>query len=418
MRRIVMAAAALALAAGCDGKAGTAKAGEHKATPAAAAPDAGAAAKPAEPAKTAAPSKAQRKAYRQHLAKGRKLGNAGKWGEAVTEFEAALAALPNDGRALSELGWAAFNAGDYDKARKANAASVRSAIDPKVKAASLYNLGRVEEATGHKDEAAKLYQESLALRPNKAVAARLASLGKTVAPDEPLGDEPFCATPMALDKVCDCILAHASYWDQLDEPGEKDCELEPAGKIAGVRVADANTSGDSGTHVLVAEGPAGWSVVATLEDVYNPGMDGIDGISEDWSLESMVVREVGGHRVLMVTTHHHRQDTDAGIYEIENDDSTDLTVCVLGGAKAKTATTCPLQVQIGNHYTRERFVDDKDLDDEERAYLKEWGTKGLPIDEVTQLDAQLGDDGTVTVVLKKGELGAAGKATLGPHKLW
>jgi len=51
--------------------------------------------------------------YRQKLEAGRKLARAKKWGEAVTAFEAALAVVPMDSRALSELGWAAFQAGDY-----------------------------------------------------------------------------------------------------------------------------------------------------------------------------------------------------------------------------------------------------------------------------------------------------------------
>jgi TolA-binding protein len=52
------------------------------------------------------------------------------------------------------LGWAAFQAGDYDKAREANASAIRAASGRAVKAASLYNLGRVAEATGKHGEAA------------------------------------------------------------------------------------------------------------------------------------------------------------------------------------------------------------------------------------------------------------------------
>jgi hypothetical protein len=52
------------------------------------------------------------KTYRSQLAAGRKLAPAHKWGEAMAAFEKALDALPGDARALSELGWAAFQVGE------------------------------------------------------------------------------------------------------------------------------------------------------------------------------------------------------------------------------------------------------------------------------------------------------------------
>jgi tetratricopeptide (TPR) repeat protein len=87
-----------------------------------------------------------------------------------------------DARALSELGWAAFKAGDYDRALSANRDSVKAATEPRVKAASLYNLGRVAEACGDKPAAVGYYLQSIRLRPNDAVAARLKALGKSEQP--------------------------------------------------------------------------------------------------------------------------------------------------------------------------------------------------------------------------------------------
>ena len=85
----------------------------------------------------AKPSSAQKQAYRKHLRDGRKHAKDKRWGDAVTEFEAAAKAIPGDGRSLSELGGAAFQVGDYKKEEHANADSVRMTSNPKLKAASL-----------------------------------------------------------------------------------------------------------------------------------------------------------------------------------------------------------------------------------------------------------------------------------------
>ncbi len=127
----------------------------------------------------------KRREYAARLRAGRTHAKAKRWGEAVAEFEAALVAIPMDDRALSELGWAAFQAGDHVKAEKANADSVRVSSQPELKAASLYNLGRVAEARGDRDRAAALYADSLVLRPNKTVVKRLVALGKPAPRPDP-----------------------------------------------------------------------------------------------------------------------------------------------------------------------------------------------------------------------------------------
>ena len=86
-----------------------------------------------------------------------------------------------DDRALAELSFAAMSAGEQDLARKAGRQAVLTATEPKIRAAALYNLGRVEEP-GDPAKAAALYRASLALRPNAAnawwlEATRLRALG-------------------------------------------------------------------------------------------------------------------------------------------------------------------------------------------------------------------------------------------------
>ena len=87
-----------------------------------------------------------------------------KWGEASAELEKALVDVPGDPRALVDLGWAALQAGDTKKAKKANREALRRSHDAETKAKALYNLGRIAEADGKRDDAMKAYAESLRLR--------------------------------------------------------------------------------------------------------------------------------------------------------------------------------------------------------------------------------------------------------------
>ena len=406
LRRLLLASALLVAA--CSGK----KTVPSPAPAADAAPAAAPDAAPAAAAQPAPPSKEARRAYRKHLAAGRKLGAKKAWGEAVVELEAALAAIPHDGRALSELAWAAYNAGDHDKARRAGMESVLAASDAKVKASALYNLGRVEETLAHKEQAAKLYRQSLALRENKTVAEHLAGLGQdAAAPEDGADDTLPCSEARPAEQVCACIDAFASYWDKDMPAEERSCTLEPEGSVAGLRVATAKMSFDTETILLVAKGANGWSVVAHLEDVFNPGAF---GIFEEWKLTSLRADSIGeGRTIIRVVTEHHRRDSDSGLAEMETEDTTRLTLCV-GSAGV---TTCPLQaVPMKYAFLRERldFGDDEELDEE----TKKMQTPGLPIRDSFELNVQVKNDGTATVVLSKGSVGKDVKALLGPHRLF
>ena len=161
-------------------------------------PDAGALPRPPKPPQ---PTKEQLAEFKKRMKAGWALQKAKKWADAVPEFEAALTAIVADQRALTELGWSAMNAGDFTKARKANEEAVRVAVDRKVKAAGLYNLGLVQEKTGDKQGALKSYAASLKLRPNKTVEQAVSRLGA-----KPTVEPAFCEPPHS---VCDCVIEHA-----------------------------------------------------------------------------------------------------------------------------------------------------------------------------------------------------------------
>src|SRR3954451_21903969 len=213
----------LALVCACKGKTSEpAKAAEPVAAkPAVVVADAAAPAKKQVPPEKLA-------AYRTHMKAGWKLQKQEKWADAVPEFEAALAAVDVDPRALTELGWSAMNAGDYKKARRADDQATRLAVEPKVKAAALYNLGVVEARTGNADDARASFTQSIALRPNKTVEAELAKLG--TAPEQAV---PLCQPDQ---DPCTCLRS------EVDPEGgsETTCTevAEPKNPIAAFKAYD------------------------------------------------------------------------------------------------------------------------------------------------------------------------------------
>jgi hypothetical protein len=356
-----------------------------------------------KPALTAA----QRKQYRKHLHAGRKLGGDKKWGEAVVELQAALTVIPDDPRASAELGWAAFQAGDYVIAKKANAVAVRSAGDPKVRAQALYNLGRVAEATGDKDAATRLYTESLALRPNKTVEARLKGLGAPLVSAAPADEFPCRVAVPTAEAQCDCLAKNAPT-DFVADDAEPECELESTDGPADLEIARVDLDNVNAEYYLLLETPKGWVTIEHLGYLYEGGMMGVSG---EWEIPPITEQSVGGHRVVTVTTIEHHHDHDLGIDEEEDLDTTTETLCVLGDAPA-----CPMSVPTRTVYVRDRMgmMDDSEIDAEAKSLM----TPGLPIREEVELELKVGDDGVATVVLKKGSATEYTKSFLGPHKLW
>jgi tetratricopeptide (TPR) repeat protein len=358
--------------------------------------DAGTAAKPAPL------SREVRAEYKKQLFAGRKAAKAAKWSEAIAAFEAALVAIPGDDRALGELSWAAFSAGDFAKARTSGKASVLGSTDPKIKAASLYNLGRVEEADHKLPAAAVLYKQSLALRDNKIVKARLDALGK----DAALADEPLpCGKPMPESELCACL--NATVADDIENADDASCELAPAG-VDGFKVATYTVSSmREQQNALVAKQAGGWTVVAFLAYVYNPGAF---GIMEEWSLDDPVEETVGGHQVVRFTSKKARTDSDMGIDEVESEDTESLVVCVRGSGT--TPTTCPIDVITAYTYLRDRLGIS---DDEDMAEVDELRTKGLPIKHESKVSVEIGADGVAKI---RAVVGQAEASQLGDKKLW
>ena len=405
MKRPLLSLALLAVIA-CGKKSSPPAAGSGTAPPPAAVVDAGAAVdaaakaagKAAKP-KAAPVTRAARAEYKAKLSAGRKLAKAAKWPEAIAAFEAALVAIPGDERALGELSFAAMSAGDHAKDRAAGRQAVLTTTDAKLKAAALYNLGRVEEQAAAPAKAAALYRESLALRPNKTVEQRLAGLGTAItdAPT-PLA----CATPMPADKLCDCLLATVA--ENFEPDDERACSVDPSG-VDGWQTVTFATSGMNESEVaVVAQIGTGWAVVGYLAAIYNPGMF---GISEEWTLDAAKQEPLGDRTIVRFESTHTRTDSDMGIDEIESVTSKYLMVCV---RDPKTgAASCPLDVTTEATYERDRLG----LDDEELADVKDLRTPGLPIRSETTLTVTLLPAGVAQVRAVRGRPDG-----IGDVKLW
>jgi len=154
---------------------------------------------------TSARAEPAKRTYPQAMADGARQMTTNDIHSAVISFRAALEARPNDPRALTELSWATFLAGEFDAAAQAANLATSYTNDPRLQAMAYYNLGRAEEARGATAEAEFAYAASLNLRDHPEVRARLKRLGPALlAPHRLAGPfakpEDFCKGPCDVDR--------------------------------------------------------------------------------------------------------------------------------------------------------------------------------------------------------------------------
>ncbi|MBX3156504.1 MAG: tetratricopeptide repeat protein [Deltaproteobacteria bacterium] len=340
------------------------------------------------------PTKQQLAEFRRRMNAGWALQKEERWAEAVPEFEAALVAVEADQRALTELGWSAMKAGDFDKARRADEQAIRVAIDRTVKAQGLYNLGLVQEKSGDKEGAAKSYAASIALRPNRTVEVALARLGKS-----PRTAPPFCA-PAA--RACDCILVHAFGANAEGATCADTRGKSPGGvmfpPVGGFHVFHATSERASWDYVLDEKN----QLVAVVSGRYAEGAR-----SESVRLDGTLVQSIAGKAVLRIETTTMASATralaegaSADDVELEDVETRSVTLCVIGVGGAPTR--CPLRDVPLLHVV----VVDRPASGKGAARVE------------THADLTVSDDGVATVKHVKGPSDAALSAVMGPHKLW
>jgi hypothetical protein len=338
---------------------------------------------------------AQLAEYRKHMKAGWAAQKAKKWADATTEFEAASKILDGDQRALSELGWSAMNAGDFKKARAADDEAVRVAIDPKVKAASLYNLGMVFSRTNDLPHAAEAFKQSLALRPNKIVQAELAKLSSRGF------DVEIVSTCAEGTPVCQCVVEEANGEEMEDwkDRCKESEDIQPP--LPGFHVYDAQTRDGNAVY---------------LTDERDRIITQLAGLDEHMrstiavTLDKMEVKTVAGHKILWIEA---TGTIDSmSMSETSLDDGSEstrvATVCDVGDAKRPTK--CLDGLVIAAKTTSEWSEIDPDTG-ETKGDIKKTST------EVVN-DVTLGEDGVVTVKLVKGSVAPYIQQMLGPHVLW
>jgi tetratricopeptide (TPR) repeat protein len=398
-----------------------------------------------QPEQPAPLSREARLAFLAHLRAGRKLSRDARWGEAVSEFEAALAVLPMHGRALSELGWAAFQAGDYDKAREANASAIRVSPNREIKAASLYNLGRVAEATGKRDEAARRYTESLRLRPNDIVARRLSALAPAEAGAEAAdhgskvkecAQTPFsscspdfdfeslpCRKPaQTAEETCDCLVKAAPPPEDAEQQAERasSCTLTPVeGRsdlaIASVPTAEEYMGPNESQIFLLFRSEQGWLTLESLRGSLYEG--GQWGTSAEYAVVKAETRNVGGVEVLWIEATDQYRDADRGSNTYEAQNHRELVLCPVRG-KPITEPHCSFIVPLALVHEYGPIILPEDLSPEERAELAASQAPTEILRDESIFEVRLSDNGKATVVLRKGSYSDADGSVLGEHALW
>ena len=357
-------------------------------------------------------TRAQRQAFRQHMKAGSSAQKGKQWAEAVAAYEAALAIDPGHARAFSELSWVAFKAEDFAKAREAARSSVTLALDPDVKAASMYNQGRATEALGEVEWAKEIYTDSLRLRPNEIVRKRLVGLGGT--PPVATAPPPPCNVPVSKTELCGC----------LKKAGEAESCAAQGKEHGGLRVWELGNWEDyfnSRNYYLVHKSEAGYAAIAVvakrlyegrhsseefrLESISSslapppPGLDpALQPPSSSLSLE---------RRVYRVRSVRERSDDSEGV---ERFTEHTLILCVGEAAGLR----CPLVIPV-----ERSLLIDVDSDDPElrQDFIDSHGV-APPIKRGHKLAVTVKDDGQVVIELSKGRATSELKRYVGSHRLW
>ncbi|MBS2015650.1 MAG: hypothetical protein JST00_22370 [Deltaproteobacteria bacterium] len=358
-------------------------------------------------------SAADRAAFWKALEAGRKKSRAKEWKAALEAFDRALAVAPDDARVLAEVGWAALNAGDLDRAAAANKRALANAKTNGLRAQVLYNQGRVAEARKDAEAAKKAYAESLALRDNAEVKKRLESVGG--APVE--AQLPCAAGGEKVEVLCTCLTGLKGevmlFLD--DKPA---CAAMPeslalgTSRLSVVRWGAPPESPGERVYTLAARDNGVLRPVAELGRDYMPGAMGIDNSA---TVNGGKVETFGKRSVVVVKSEQHDTDKNMAGLELCTNDVEQDTVCKLGEGTALTkCVVVPRSIKSGCGQGVE--VDPGELDDETKAQIAElkkgWSTSSVKLDWV------LTDDGKVDVKIKEGDAKLVAKGVVGSHPLF
>jgi hypothetical protein len=341
----------------------------------------------------------QRADYKRAMNAGWTAQKQSKWPDAVTAFERALTAIPFDQRAETELGLSAMQAGDLDKAKRADELAVSQAVEHDVEAMARFNYGSLLEKTKDVAGALKQYRASIALRPNKTVQAAADRLAQTntVA-------SAFCAAGQV---VCDCVIADAFPNPDPDPPPTCTEAKSPVPGWHLYQVAEV------GSYDYLLDDKNQLVSVVGHDDELGYHLDARH-------LEKAEVKSIGGHRVVWLQLYEMElaqvasPDNTNGpddVFKEHFEETTTVMLCVIGDT-----TTCPLTVPIDHEVTSETIDDHVLAALGSATHDTKPATKTPPV--ATKARVTIADDGTATVVVTAGKPDDQLQALVGPHKLW
>ena len=347
------------------------------------------------------------------LNEGRRLSRAKDWAGAIKAFERVLAVSPDDVHALSEIGWAALQANDLDRAEKANRRALANAKTPATRAPILYNMGRVAEARGNKEAAAKDYAASLALRDNAEVKKRASALDGGAPTGEP------CMESFADTKaLCACLLAHKDDTIMIIcDAKDLSCKLVPMSlqmptPRLGIVEWGADMLGEK-AHYLTAKEGEKIRIVAELGRDYEPGAFGIHNSAEVKSAEK---RPVNGHDLYVIRSEQHDSDSNmAGLEQCSREEKRE-TVCALGDAPGSTRCVVGIPVDVTTGCGVGVEPDESDLDDETKKQIAD--IKKNASTSHAKTTWSVATDGTLTVKLAEGDKALIDQNLWKPQRLW
>jgi len=298
---------------------------------------------PASPTSPGAASQAQCKAA---LKSGRQALAKRDYKAAMTAFVGCLMVDPKNPRVLSELGYAAYKAGELPAAAKYSQQAIEYSAESDLKGASYYNLGLIAEARGDKAAAIAAYKSSLGARQNSTVRAQLATLDAAAAAAlDPFVPQPMTTLHPSLEAFCKAQKAvnkrvAASFDEDYDGDGPKmKCRCDPkaieSGSLAkpsapyrAVRIFSNRCERDGGSsdasltdYFLALQTADGWRIesIVSLESRHY--------CSEGFTLDSLSESDVipGGAREILI-----RWSQDYGCRTGESKNTTYLRVAGIG----------------------------------------------------------------------------------------
>lgn len=363
-------------------------------------------------------SPSARKTLLRELNRGRTLARAKDWQAALAAFDKALVLAPDDARVLSEVGWAALQANDLNRADAANKRALANASEPKARAAILYNTGRVAEARDQKDAARRAYTESLSLRESTEVKKRLENLGGALTSDP--NDGLRCTKPVAnVAALCACLAKHAD--DVMMLLDQKPACVETKVKMGDPRLfgIDWGAEGDADSivgervHLLAVREGKEVRVIADLGHDYEPGAFGVHNRAEPKGGD---VRKIGSRSVVVVRAEENDTDFNMAGLEMCAMHAKHEVVCAIGDAPSSTRCTPPLALAVESSCGVGVRPEEKDLDADTKEALRE--IEGRAHHDKGRATWSLEENGSVEVRVVEGSRDLFPAAALRPIRLF